>query len=281
MTRSPDSTEESWWEVHIDCADPDEAAALCSLAGAALTETVSDRSIRAFWCGDAEEFIQALPDSLAVTKSIPVEKRNWHESCPELWEPKRISDLTVIPVKGLTEAPKRKPDEVLIIPGTGFGTGHHPATAMLIARLQSLASFYGATPPNPVLDLGCGSAILAIVAKILWPGAAVEGIDNDSLALENAQDNLTINQLAKIPLICGTLESAQHDRYELVIANLYCSLLLELEPQLAKRCKRLILSGVMEGEAESLLAGFKGWSVVSTQIEAGWFSAELTSPVNC
>jgi ribosomal protein L11 methylase PrmA len=275
MNEANPPTTETWWEIHIACSDPDEAAALASFAGAALTETLSENTIRAFVSGDANEFIAALPDSLTVTDRKTVERRNWHESCPELWEPKRISNLTVIPVKGLADAPKRHPDEVLIIPGTGFGTGHHPATAMLIARLQSLASFYGTTPPNPVLDLGCGSAILAIVAKILWPNAAVEGIDNDPLALENAQDNLTINQLSTIPLICGTLESAQCERYELIIANLYCSLLLELEPQLAQRCKRLILSGVMEGEAESLLAGFKGWSVVSTKIEAGWFSAEL------
>jgi ribosomal protein L11 methyltransferase len=156
---------------------------------------------------------------------------------------------------------------------------------MLIERLQGLRSFYAPNAPKTVLDLGCGSAILALVAKLLWPHSTVVGIDNDPLALENANDNLAINQLDALPLICGTLDdapaalpSSPNSRWDLIIANLYCSLLLELEPQLASQCERLILSGVMESEATSLLAGFKRWETISTKIEAGWFSAELVRP---
>ncbi len=263
------SAESLWWEIHLACTDTDEAAAICHAAGASLIETLSDKMVRAFVEGDAGNFVSSLPATLTVAKKIAVENKNWHESCPELWASKRIGALNIVPTSGVENSPIPAADEVLIIPGTGFGTGHHPATAMLIARIQEISP-----APKTVLDLGCGSGILALVARKVWPTADIIAIDNDPLALENARDNNEINKI-DIPLICGTLDDAPLPKYELIIANLYSSLLIQLEPQMKSRCSRLILSGVMESEENTLLEAFSGWKIISTRIQDGWFSAEL------
>lgn len=262
-------TASQWWEIHLTCTDSDEAAAICHAARASLIETVSANTVRVFVEGDAESFISSLPSTLAVSKKSVVETKNWHESCPELWAPKIVGALNIVPVSGIENAPVPSADEVLIIPGTGFGTGHHPATAMLIERIQEISP-----APETVLDLGCGSGILALVARKVWPTSDIVAIDNDPLALENARDNNEINKI-NIPLICGTLDDAPLQKYELIIANLYSSLLIHLEPQLKARCERLIVSGVMESEENMLLEAFSGWNIVSTRIQDGWFSAAL------
>lgn len=269
---SSSSAASGWHEIRIGCSDTDEASALCHAYGASLIETISDSEIRVFIEGDCAAFVAQLPTTMKVLSESEVENRNWHESCPELWTPKRISGISVVPVTGTHNLPNRASDEIFIIPGTGFGTGHHPATAMLIERLQHISP-----SPKSVLDLGCGSGILALVARHLWKDIPVDAIDNDPLALENAADNCAINATQDIPLLCGTLSDAPLRHYDLIVANLYCSLLVQLQSAMRPRCSRIILSGVMESEEQTLRHAFSEWRFISSQIVDGWYSAEFAS----
>ena len=116
-------------------------------------------------------------------------EENWTASCPELWQPVAAGTLQVVPVESPTDAREVPAGAIKIIPGLGFGTGHHPTTNMLLGELSQLQP---STPFAAVLDLGTGSGILGIAAAKLF-GAPVTAIDIDPLAVANAADNVALN----------------------------------------------------------------------------------------
>lgn len=159
--------------------------------------------------------------------------------------------------------------------GLAFGTGTHPTTqqcAQLLAE-QSLIH-----PKASVLDLGCGTGLLAMVASKL--GAhKVWAVDNDPVALEVAQENLTKNKIKNIQLN-DDLRKCPKD-FEIIVANILLVTLLELKNEIVKRVKRkgaLILSGLLYKDCAEIIKAYqkaglilkerrnhKGWSALLFQ----------------
>ena len=79
-------------------------------------------------------------------------------------------------------------------PGMAFGTGTHASTRLVLEQLQVLADA-GATPAR-ILDVGCGSGILAIAAVKRWPGATCVAVDNDPIAVQATAENALHNKVA-------------------------------------------------------------------------------------
>jgi ribosomal protein L11 methyltransferase len=149
---------------------------------------------------------------------------------------------------------KTKPIKVgkrkLKIPaGAAFGTGEHATTAMSLRLLQRIAPDLDS--PWSVVDLGTGSGILALAAKILGARRVV-GIDNDPIAIRTAKQNARANKIRGVQFRVGDVRNWKSaDEADIVTANLFSELLIEIMPKL-KAARWLILSGFLRNQESEI-----------------------------
>lgn len=236
----------------LEGCDPESAGELLIEAGAGSTECIlsseqaTPHRLRVF-C-DHTNLLQVLAsvDRLGGTilEQSTIAEQDWTALCPELHQPMVVGGLVIQPHAspvGITP----EPGVLHIIPGMGFGTGHHDTTNTLIAMLGALAS--EGRKIFTVADIGTGSGILAIAASMLFPDAEVIATDIDSAALENAAENCAMNGVTpKITLSLTSLPDLTSPR-DLVIANLYAELLIEMRHDLVTLARPdgiLLISGI-------------------------------------
>jgi ribosomal protein L11 methyltransferase len=144
--------------------------------------------------------------------------------------------------------------EIAIDPGQAFGTGAHASTRLALELIDALAPRLPAGAR--VLDVGCGSGVLALAALRLGAARAV-GLDLDPLAVAAARANATANALgARLDLVLGPIDALGAATFELVVANLLRSEMLPLLPAIAARTRRsghAVLSGLLEGEVPGVV----------------------------
>lgn len=150
-------------------------------------------------------------------------------------------------------------------PGLAFGTGSHPTTHLCLAWLEAELP-EGAT----VLDYGCGSGILAIAARKLGAGAT-DAVDIDPQAVQATLDNAAVNNVTLRSLLPQALADGV---YDVVVANILSNPLKVLAPMLAARVAprgHLVLSGVLERQAEEVALAYAPWLTLSVwQARDGW-----------
>lgn len=124
---------------------------------------------------------------------------------------------------------------ITIEPHMAFGTGHHQTTYMMCrALMQDEASVKGKT----VLDMGCGTAVLAILAAKLGAGH-VYAIDIDAVAARSAYDNVWLNRLSRrIEVYCGDASLLQMGKYDIILANINRNILLQDLPTYARSLRK-------------------------------------------
>lgn len=153
------------------------------------------------------------------------------------------------------EAPENSQKNILVEldPGLAFGTGSHPTTRLCTEWLEACL------PGNTqVLDYGCGSGILAIVAKKLG-AARVVGVDIDEQAVQSARYNAQANEVDINVCLPDGLAAGTFD---VVVANILSNPLKVLAPMLAGRVApggHLVLSGVLERQAEEVAMAYAPW----------------------
>ena len=142
---------------------------------------------------------------------------------------------------------KTKPLKVgnrrLFIPaGAAFGTGEHATTAMSLRLLVKLMR--GWKRGWSTVDLGTGSGILALAAKLLGAKRVI-GLDNDPVAISTAKQNARRNKIHEVQFRLADVRRAKLPRkIDIVTANLFSELLIEILPKL-KHARRLVLSGIL------------------------------------
>ena len=144
---------------------------------------------------------------------------------------------------------------VRLDPGLAFGSGTHATTALCLEWLESLDLH-----DKAVLDVGCGSGILAIAALKLGATGAV-GIDNDPQALLASRDNAERNDVADRLQVFAP-EDAPDQTYPVVVANVLASALDALAERIASYVApggMLALSGILEGQQHELIARYGAW----------------------
>ena len=162
--------------------------------------------------------------------------------------------------------------ELLIEPKMSFGTAHHPTTYMMLSYVAELPM-----AGRRVLDMGCGTAVLAILAK-LRGAAYVEGIDVDEWAFRNAQENAASNGV-DITLHLGDANSLQGS-FDVIIANINRNILLADMDKYAAVLNAggtLLLSGFYEADEGALIAKANalGMTLKSKKTRDGWASLQL------
>jgi ribosomal protein L11 methyltransferase len=201
-----------------------------------------------------------------------VSQSEWQNSWKEFFHVLRVGErIVVCPTWREYEA---KPDEVIVHldPGMAFGTGHHPTTRMCLEIIEQTV-----TPGDSVLDLGCGSGILSIVAVKLGAERAV-GLEIDPVAVKAGRANIDLNRAAdSVELIHGTLPSprAPAGSFDCAFANISARVVTDLAARLVECIApggRLLVSGVIEkhldGVTDALIA--EGATIERQEIDGDW-----------
>jgi ribosomal protein L11 methyltransferase len=162
-----------------------------------------------------------------------------------------------------------------------FGTGLHPTTRLCLAMLEGVAD-RGSLEGARVLDVGCGSGILAIAALRLGASSAL-GVDTDPIAVEATTANARRNRLVRrIRARTGSLPSGE-PAFEVVLANLIASVLVALAADLRAELRPggvLVASGIFhDREAEVREAFAKaGLEIAGRLVEGEWVALEAAAP---
>ncbi|MBZ9537671.1 50S ribosomal protein L11 methyltransferase [Modicisalibacter tunisiensis] len=183
--------------------------------------------------------------------------RDWEREWMDGFAPLRMGQrLWIVP--SWHEAPDAEAVNLRLDPGLAFGTGTHPTTALCLGWLDEL-SVDGALEGRRVLDVGCGSGILALAALKLGARAAT-GTDIDPQALQATRDNAERNAIAEGDLTLHRPETLPAERFAIVLANILAGPLVELAPTIAGHVApggRLALSGILAHQAEDVLAAYR------------------------
>jgi len=228
-----------------------------------------------------DAFIASVaPLKCSVISVAEVSQENWTGACPDVWEPIRVGTIEVVPVQSLDDPKVTAADAIRIIPGLGFGTGHHVTTRMVLGALSEYAGSTAKTNTIRVFDLGTGSGILAIAAARLL-GTTVEGNDIDQGALENARDNIALNNVSNLVTVSPAPLTEVTGPYDLILANLYGEVLMQLAPEVTRIAQpgaTAILSGITEivwDQVWHVYGQQFGWRLTSEQSENGWMCAVI------
>lgn len=178
----------------------------------------------------------------AVSEKI-TDDNDWLYKWQEYFKPTKVSEHIVVkPTWEEYEASSE--DKVIEIdPGMAFGTGTHETTSMCLKALEKYLK-----PEQKVLDVGCGSGILAIGAALLGCNDAL-GVEIDTDAVEIAKSNVELNQLSnKVVVQYGDLTKGIDYKADIVVANLMADLVIMLTPDVAKHLNKggyYISSGIL------------------------------------
>jgi len=208
--------------------------------------------------GVCDALAKFMGDGVELLDDGPEPERQWSEAWKEGLEAIRVSPRLVVRPPFVEPVPGHHGLDLVIAPGQAFGTGAHASTRLALELLDELAADGRAA--GRVLDVGCGSGVLALAALGLGATTAL-GFDLDPLASEASQEAAGVNQLAdRLHLFTGGIEALGETRFDLVLANLLKRESLPILSALARVLRpggRLVLSGLLvseRGEIEDALA---------------------------
>ncbi len=225
---------------------------------------------------DVESILEAfkgenLIESYSVSEEV-IENRNWNEE----WEKKvrviEVTDRLVIKPSFKEYTPREGQIILGIDPKMSFGTGEHQTTKLVLQFLEKYTE-QGAQ----VLDVGCGTGVLAIGAVLLGAQKAI-GIDNDEWCLLNGNENVALNSLEeKVEIrLCETKDVAEKD-FDLILANINKHILIEIRDDLYGKMKTggtLILSGLLTSDEEDIVSSYsgKGLKLIEKKNQDEWIA---------
>lgn len=144
---------------------------------------------------------------------------NWNEEWEKNFTPIEVANKCVVRAPFHPETNKEY--EIVIEPKMAFGTGHHETTYMMLEYILEL-DFEGKT----VLDMGCGTAVLAILAEMRG-AATLDAVDIDSWCYENSLENIARNKCQSISVYLGDASFLEGKKYDVIIANINRNILLQ------------------------------------------------------
>jgi ribosomal protein L11 methyltransferase len=239
-------------------------AELLALAPAGVEETDAGGGVVEYAVYGAPGELPALPDLRAAAGDAFVDVAttevadDWAERWRAFHEPVTVGGRLHVRAPWHPPGPAGAHD-VVIDPGQAFGTGAHATTRLCLELLLELEPELA--PPTPVVDLGCGSGVLAIAAAKLGHGPVL-GVDHDPLALEATAANARVNGAEVAVRAYDLMRDGPAPAAPLVLANLLGPLLLRLAEEGFARGpggaapRALVASGLLTAEADGVAAAF-------------------------
>ncbi len=180
-----------------------------------------------------------------------IEKKNWNEEWEKNYEPIIVDDKCMIRA-GFHQPEKKYQYEIIITPKMSFGTGHHQTTYLMVKNQMDMDH-----RNKTVMDAGCGTAILSVMASKLG-AKQVDAFDVDEWSVINGQENIEINKCSNITIRQGKISDLTFDdNFDIILANINKNILLVEMAQHAAYLNPgglLLLSGFYEKDIPDLMA---------------------------
>jgi len=187
--------------------------------------------------------------NLFIIGKTSLEEKNWLEEWKKYFKPTRVSEkIWVVPSwqKESFQVPEGS-IPIYIYPGQTFGTGTHETTKLVMRFMEKAVK-----GKDSILDVGCGSGILSILAKKLGVKTVV-GCDIQKESLDEVAFNSKLNGVDGIKVIIGSVDDVEGS-FDVVVANIEKHLLEPLIPKISEKAKDLvILSGILKKQREEFL----------------------------
>lgn len=220
-----------------------------------------------------ESLLIHQPLGFEVTYTVrEILPQNWNAVWESNFEPVIVADQCYVRATFHPSIPTY-PYEIVIDPKMAFGTGHHQTTSLVMCYMLE-ESFDG----KDVLDMGCGTGILAILAAKMG-ASRVWAIDNDPVCIDSVVENKTLNHTPHIVAKCGTADLLPSDRFDVILANINRNVLLDQLNRYAQSLReggKLYISGFYDGgDLETLKAAGADYALkyVSHRTLGGWAAA--------
>jgi ribosomal protein L11 methyltransferase len=180
-----------------------------------------------------------------------IERKNWNEEWEKNYEPIIVDDRCLIRAH-FHQIEKKYPFEIVITPKMSFGTGHHQTTYLMIKAMMDIDH-----KNKRVMDAGCGTAILSIMASKLG-ASKVEAFDIDEWSVINGRENIEVNNCNNVNIQQGTISEVElTGTFDIILANINKNVLLsEVETYSTYLSKggKLLLSGFYTKDIEDLVS---------------------------
>lgn len=211
-----------------------------------FSEVPNRQRIREFMT-DALRIYSLNSSSVREMQLVEIKNQDWLGEWKKTWQPITVGERFIIAPSWFEIPDSHERIVIRIEPGMAFGTGTHETTRLCLAAIEK--HFAGGS----FLDVGTGTGILAIAAAKLFPAASVSALDIDAQAIDIAKENARLNGVSQIEFLGGSVGETTPSS-DLVCANLSAPVILELLPKLlGATCRRLILSGVLQSQSDSIL----------------------------
>lgn len=216
-----------------------------------------------------------LSDTTITFTAQEMEDKDWNEEWEKnFFEPIVVDNRCVIHSTFHKDYPKATYD-IIINPQMAFGTGHHQTTRLIISYLLDI-DLQGKT----VLDMGCGTSILAILASMRG-ASSLTAIDIDEWCVNNSIDNFALNHIDNIKVFQGDASSlATEGPFDVIIANINRNILLaDMQYYVARMNEgaEIYFSGFYESDLSMIQAEAErlGLRYLSHRVEKDWTAAQF------
>ncbi len=254
-------------------------AELLELAPAGFEQVDGDGFVEFALYGAPGELPELAPGSAAIAGvEVQVSGTELDDDWAERW--KAFHKPTLIAGRLFVRPPWSDPlkdsIDVVIDPAQAFGTGAHPTTRLSLELLLEVAGD-GEAAGTPLVDLGCGSGVLAIAAAKLG-FTPITALDHDPGAIDATRDNARANGVTLERVERHDLRTVPPPVARLMTANLMRPLLLRVAELLPEQPETLIVSGLLEGEEDEVAAAFAPLRDRRRLRLQGWSALLLTRP---
>ena len=211
---------------------------------------------------------------------------DWVNNWKKYFHQFSIDDILVIPSWEQVEAKDSDKMVIHIDPGTAFGTGMHETTQLCIRQLRKYVK-----PGAQILDVGCGSGILGMLA-LKFGAAHLVGTDLDPCAIDATHENMKANGIREdqYEVMIGNIiddkevqDKAGYEKYDIVAANILADVLVPLTPVILHQLKKggiYITSGIIDDKEETVTEAVRaaGMEVLEVHHQGEWVSVTARKP---
>jgi ribosomal protein L11 methyltransferase len=204
------------------------------------------------------------------------EDQNWNEAWERKFQPVLIEDKVLIRAP-FHDGANDLPCTLIIEPKMSFGTGHHHTTRMMIREMMNLHM-----EGKRVLDMGCGTGVLGILAAKLG-AARILGVDKDQWAYENSLENAERNGTGSVEIRLGDVNVLNAEKYDVILANITRNILVRdmftYTEHLVKK-GMLLVSGFLAEDVQYVLnAAYRcGLNHLNTLEDSNWICLSFSKP---